>query len=365
MTTKALEPSAHGIQKCDTSDQPRGYCQKLFRAFREVFSVETVTERLVFWKEQKNNKAIIRLVPNLERTSKADDKVVGINIEDISAAKILIGNYAAGCRLSTVRWELYGDFDLTVFLDIGRFDSYDLFEGLDCDKAQLLARQGIVPTGDWDFDAIIVMHKCPTCHQVFDRTSILYRPLIPCQSCGRKQDFAQQRSIVQGLLADFEVVSNRFGIIHPVRAHKGQFPLQYYLDPVANSIVYWAICAMFDSNSSLRKFYGILGNQYTSFRGLFDRSLFRLMTMDKKLGLQEYFRQCIEQASGNDGVIFVSSLKRLSEALAFPDQFSVEKNLWWLRSMDIRMIRDFLPDLINKIILNHKTIKLTERTKNK
>jgi len=361
MSITALEPIAGAVPKHGREDRLREYCQKLFGAFRQVFSAESVTERLVFWKEPKNGKAIIRLVPDLNRKSKADDKLAGITIDDLSAAKVLIGNFAAGCRLSTVRWELYADFDLTVLLDTGRFDSHDLFEGLDRNKARSLVRQGVVPTGDWDFDAIITIHQCPKCHQIFDRTSVLYRPLRPCETCGKEQTFAEQRIIVLRLLTDSKTARQRLGQTHFVRDQREQLPIQHYLDPIANSVSYWAICSMLAANKPLGEFMATLSGQYEQFRELFNRSLFRLMTVSDTQNFQEYFRQCIEQTSGNDGIMFVASLKRLSEALAFPDKFSTNMDSAWLRDLDVRMVRDFLPDIINEIILKHKTIKLTER----
>src|SRR3989338_8181725 len=82
MTTKALEPSAHGIQKCDTSDQPRGYCQKLFRAFREVFSVETVTERLVFWKGQARPMTkLSALISKISRLQKFSSEIMRLDAD--------------------------------------------------------------------------------------------------------------------------------------------------------------------------------------------------------------------------------------------------------------------------------------------
>ena len=361
MSITAVESISATVPKHGREDRLREYCQKLFGSFRQVFSAESVTERFIFWEESKNGRAIIRLVSVLNRKSKADDKLVGITIDDLSAVKVLIGNFAAGCRLSTVRWELYADFDLTVLLEIGRFDNHDLFEGLDRNKAQSLVRQGVVPTGDWDFDAIITMHQCPECHQIFDRTSVLYRPLRPCETCGKEQTFAQQRIIVLRLLTDSKTARQRLGQTHFVRDQREQLPIQYYLDPIANSISYWAICNMLAENKSLGEFMATLSGQYEQFRELFNRSLFRLMTVSDTQDLQEYFRQCIKQTSGNDGIIFVASLKRLSEALAFPDKFSVNMDSAWLRDMDVRMVRDFLPDIINEIILKHKTIKLTER----
>lgn len=365
MTITAMEPIPNSVTKHEQEDRLREYCRKLFRAFRQVFSAESVTERLVFWREEKNGRAIVRLAPNMARKSKSDDKLIGITVDDLSAMKILIGNFAAGCKLSTTRWELYADFELTAMLDMGRFDGFDLFEDLDRNKALSLARQGVVPTGDWDFDAIMTIHQCPNCHQIFDRTSVLYRPLRPCETCGKEQDFAQQLVIIRGLLADSESASQRLGQTHSVRGLRDQFPIQCYLNPTANSVSYWAICAMLAMNKSFNEFAGTLGKQYRVFRDLFNYSLFRLMTMNQKLNFQEYFRQCIEQTSGNDGVMFVASLKRVSEALAFPGEFSAKMDSVWLRDLDVRMVRDFLPDIINGIILNHKTIKFKERKNEK
>jgi hypothetical protein len=361
----ALEPAAGAVQRHGKDDRLREYCQKLFRAFRQVFSAESVTERLVFWKDSKHGKVVVRLVSDLGRKSKADDRIVGMTIDDLSAVKVLIGNFAAGCKLSTVRWEIYADFDLSVLLDMGRFDSLDLFEGLDRDDAQSLARQGIVPTGDWDFDAIIVMHQCPKCRQVFDRTSILYRPFRLCETCGKEQTFAEQRVIVFKLLTDSKTARQRLGQTHSVIDKREQLPIQHYLDPIANSVSYWAICDAIASNKPLGKFMDTLSGQYEQFRELFNHSLFRLMTVSDSQNLQEYFRQCIKQTSGNDGIMFVASLKRLSEALAFPDKFSANVDTAWLRDMDVKMVTVCLPDIINEIILKHKTIKLKERTKKK
>jgi RNase P subunit RPR2 len=362
MTITALEPlvSASPVKR-DKEDQLREYCRKLFRAFREVFSAVSVTERYIFWMEQKNGKTIIRLVKNIGRKSKTDDTLVGITLDDISAVKIIIGNFASGCRLSTIRWELYADFDLSVLLDMGRFDSFDLFEGLDREKALFLVRQGVSPSGSWDFDAIIEMHQCPNCRQIFDRTSILYRPLITCESCGKEPSFAQHREIIRHLLRDFGCALEKLGQPHHIRNSDGQFPLQYYLDPVANSVVYWAIVVMLAKNKTLRDFQEILEGQYQLFKDLYSRSLFQLMMVDERMHIQKYFRQCIKQVGEGDGILLVLSLRRLGEAIMYPDNHPVPRESWWLRDLDVRMAQYAIPTIINKIILNHKTIKITER----
>src|SRR3989344_3953395 len=128
------------------------YARELFRSLRVVFDANRLSQRVIFWVEEKSGFWILRYVPDPKRERKREDWLVSQISPDLTAAKILIGNYAAGCALTAVRWELYGDFELHDRLAFGRFDGRDLLGDASEVTLHRCEANGVTPRGSWDFD---------------------------------------------------------------------------------------------------------------------------------------------------------------------------------------------------------------------
>ena len=164
-------------------DALNGYTQKLFGSFREIFSAERQRDRVVFWIEENRGQIILRCVKKLDRQRKNEDQLVGRTKGNIDIVKVMIGNFASGCNMTMACWELYADFELSKLIDTGRFDHFDLLPNFN--SMEDLARHGVVISGDWDFDNVILMHKCPSCGGAFNRSSVIYIPEHNCEKCGK------------------------------------------------------------------------------------------------------------------------------------------------------------------------------------
>lgn len=250
------------------------YPRELFAALRRVFDASRLKERVVFWIEEKAGHFIVRYVRDSDRTRKSEDKVVGKTILDLAAVKILIGNYAADCSMTTVRWEIYGDFALQDQLAVGRFDWRDLLGNASRSEVQNFQSHGVVPAGNWDFDNIYLVHCCPNCSKVFDKTSILYVSHRPCQSCKQKTSLDQSLHIVRKLLMSLKARDDKFQL-WPCWSTAAEFPIDYFVDPTANSVVYWAV----EHNLILPEMraVGLRPDINALFELAYERSLFRML----------------------------------------------------------------------------------------
>ncbi len=153
--------------------------------WRAEHTAERAPFRAVFWMERKRNgKAVVRFVP---REGAAKHRIVGMTPNDPDAARILIGNARAGCYLTRIRWELYGDRECEELLDMGRFDQWDLLKGIPAEKLGEFSERSMVPTGDWDFDKILWGRTCAICGTNVVVNGYLYNvDSVVCAECGNR-----------------------------------------------------------------------------------------------------------------------------------------------------------------------------------
>ncbi len=325
------------------------YARELFTAFRSVFAAECLTHRAVFWAENVGDRVVVRQVKNLRRARKSEDMVLGMTIPDLPAVKILIGNFAAGCKLTTTRWEIYRDFALSERAAQGRFDYGDFVADVSLDERKALMRRGIYPKGDWDFDGILLTHRCPLCGGVFNRTSVIYVSRPPCESCGREIPLNLRKSTVLKLINTHQS-RKRLIAEHWEPSPSGEAIVQDFIDPVANSVAFWPIEEM-ESNLDFRGILDWFGGCYEDFTELYNRSLFRLIACKE---FERCFAAFLRRTTNGSGNVLVKSLVRVSE------RFSPE----WLERcksegvpatdvLDMRMAVQCLPAVINELILNH------------
>jgi hypothetical protein len=322
------------------------YAKKLFSSFRSVFDAKRLCERAIFYVEQLGRKYIVRHVLNLEkRQRKSDDKVVGMTVADLAAAKMLIGNFAAGCALSTVRWEIYDGFDLTNRLEIGRFDNHDLI-------SESVPEQAPRPLGDWDFDKIMLMHCCPLCRKCFDSSSLLYTSEVPCESCDQKVPTERSGDIIRSLVHSYQDRRKK------IKTYMGsdsqeRSAVQLYVDPVPNSVMYWFLersqCSISDWRSLLP---GGLGNDLDQ---MYYCSIFNMMRMSYARNEFRLYLQQLPDSVSRDIEYDLGVLMRIGEMFNLPwhSVRELKKDNEVVDRLELDHAREFLPTLINRIILNH------------
>ena len=107
-----------------------------------------------------NDRAILRYVIN---RSNGSGQNIAIIPNDIDAARIAIGNNLSDYYMAGIRWELYEDPDGEELIEMGRLDQWDLLKGITGDKLALLAKQGVRPVGNWDFQGFLWPRVCSVC----------------------------------------------------------------------------------------------------------------------------------------------------------------------------------------------------------
>ena len=340
------------------------YAKELFSSFRNTFASEYLPHRVVFWIEEKNGRAIIRQVKNLRHERKFEDAVVGMTINDLPAIKVLIGNFASGCKLTIARLEIYRDFALSELIEQGRFDYQDLAGDVSLDERKSLIQRGVYPKGDWDFDGILLTHRCPLCGGVFDRTSVLYVSRKPCESCGVETPLGKSRDIIMELISQVRWKRQRI-TEHWTPSPSGEAGIQHFIDPVANSVAFWPI-EQLECNLNFQSVFDWFGGCFDNFKSLYDQSLFRLIVRPE---LEDIFTACVRKATNGHGEVLVKAIVRVSE------QFSP----LWLEEqkknpgnpkikqmhLDMRVAVETLPILINELILNYRKLNKTERKERK
>lgn len=229
--------------------------RKIFQRFRLVFDARYCTRRHIFWIEKKYGKFIVRCVKTLTRQSKGEDLLIGTTIDDLDAVRLLIVNRVAGQILTGIRWEAYDDFALTSLLISGRYDLFDLAGGMPRDKLVTLARQGLsVPTKieEWDFDGLLVFHRCPRCQGLCSRDLLTFYPeYFNCEQCGREPFtptacMRMAESICVKLFPDqaqpskiVEVKNALHALpVHPVE-NTDFFPIHAFLDLLSSCVLVW------------------------------------------------------------------------------------------------------------------------------
>ena len=331
---------------------PHAYTQELFLSFRQVFSAQHLRERAIFWFEEKRGRAIVRHVRDPERQRKSEDQVIGMTVPDINAVRILIGNFTDSMPLSTVRWELYQDFDLTELNSMGRFDHIDLLSELDQATGKALQSQGIIPYGHWDFDQILLTHLCPLCGKIYDRRFLIYVPHLRCESCSQIIPFGRTISTAHDLVKRHLMKTEKVTIL-PVPGIGNQVSIQDFIDPAANSFAYWlttkeqggGIYAFTVSSRNPTIDHGFTDN-WMSF---YYRSLFHLM---KNELVRDAFNRHLETIGFKEDefALTAGAMHTIARLIEGGENAPPAKEFeWFCRSSDL--VQHHLPTMINKIIL--------------
>ncbi len=327
------------------------YGRELFANYRKVFGADRLRERAVFWMETCGEHAIVRHVRDLKRASKARDAIVGKTLNDRIAARILIGNFVAGCKMTTVRWELYGDFELTALLAKGRFDPRDLLGETTREELAAFALRGVVPIGDWDFDAFIPMHQCPSCRGIASAKFVLYVPRLRCETCGREATWDEQQHVIEKIMVGYRERLRRIAT-HPAEGRAGEFEIQHFADPIPNSVMCWVLER--SSKNLLVAIRELFSESWQpTLEQMYRRCFFALLTV----GITEkaFWRYLARVDRAVAGPILANSLRKVGEALRFPGKRDHVENL--VIEHGIGVARGFVPALVNRIILRHVDVE--------
>jgi hypothetical protein len=321
--------------------------RELFMSFRTVFSPDRQRDRAVFWYEVHREQVLLRHVTNLKRQRKIDDHFVAALPAGQESPKvvlpIVIGNFAHDCSLSTVRWELYDDFELTSLAVCGRFDQRDL---LPLEGSEGLSVQ---PVGNWDFDSLRLMHTCEHCRKLYNLRSIIYIPNLPCNHCGQcAKDVG--RTVAQRLLQKWMHREATIAVHPCTTMDTEEFPIQYFVDPLSNSFVYWWLIAMGMPFAVITDVFGPLGQ--AAIQRIYRQSLFKYLAIaNVRYYLQNYLEQ-VKPEGETDWIIFSGMWMRIAESLEAPFR-QPQSETSWLNQQAIEAAKTFLPQFINYLILRH------------
>jgi len=358
-----LQPAV--VNKAFQDGYKDAYSRELFRAFRQTFVAEHLADRVMFWADlsKTNGRVVVRQVKDLQRVRKGTDTIVGMTDNNLSEIRILIGNYAAGCKLTTLRWELYGDFACTELFAKGRFDYDDLAGSIPLEERKNLIARGIYPRGDWDFDGILLTHRCPLCGGVFDRTSLLYVSSRPCENCGQVVDMKESYSVITKLLLAHQLRKQKI-TDHWELTQNGVIKVSGFVDPIANSVAFWPLDRLAHL-TDFRNIFQYFGKHFfDDFQELYRYSLLKLILCKE---FEPHFAACLRRITESRQQIIVNALKRVSERFSpLWLEECITKGLPATETTDLNLAVQVLPTLINDLILNHhklNTIKRKETTK--
>lgn len=342
-----------------TESSDAAYTRRLFSSFYRVFAAERLPERAIFWVKRNDRYATVWHVRDVKNRDHPNDHLVGRTVNDDDAVCVTIGNWAAGCKMSNVRWEIYEDKDLCESPWVGRFDYFDLAAGIETEKRRWLASQDVQISGDWDFDCVIRMHICPNCGKAFNRQSILYLPDEPCDKCGKAPSADDSKRTITSLMSAFAHSLEKITLF-PADNGDAEFPIQYLIDPIPNSVVYWLLTSCHGGycHPNTQLLFGELsgkGGYHQHFEIALSRTLFNFVAVDAiRVLLSEYMRD----RCGTTPDIVLSCWRTVGEALRTPEEVYKEK-----RNTDphygdrvdtaVRAVRNYFPALINEIVLQH------------
>lgn len=346
MNTNSLVPVSAGANLAkfgqedihDRDEQAR----RLFSQFRRVFDATKAVGRLVFWREVINGRSILRFVSNLERTSKQDDQVLGIVRGGIPAEPLLVGNFAADRSMTLCRWEIYNDFQLQDLWCMGRFDFPDLLGHLSESDIDKCRSQNLAPGNDWDFDNLGLYHQCFKCGEVFDRQSVIFLYQKKCESCGEPYSLSDSLRIFKRLL----LKETRPLVIFPVNG-RSDFPIQSFLDPVSNSIMYWWVSGVCRDWTMDNKSTPIIDPAH--YKRMLRSSIFGLTLNEAyRAEFERYVKQVFPDPN-DDVPLICYQLPRMGRYLAnYPA--SAEEDRFIGTAAEI--VRAALPGFINAVILH-------------
>lgn len=316
--------------------------RQLFQSFWELFSAERLRERAIFWVDSQKGQLVLRHVRDIRRQRRIQDHLVTRVPHDQDLVRIAIGNFAEGCNTTPIRWELYSDFELTQQIDYGRFDHRDLLPEF-ADPKELMTRS-VHPVGDWDFDNILLTHKCVYCRGIFNPESVIYTQRERCSRCDKSPDHLEAKLMIQKMLGKY---ARRFQVIstHRVNEETNEFPLQGFIDPTANAVLYWWVLNV--GARSLAS--GDLGDNYKPFLELLHQgSLFNAMTVQ---WLRDRLEEHLYKIDGtNDRYrwsVFLSQVSKWSRVLDGNETSDA------IFGTDRTFVEQILPDFINRVILSH------------
>lgn len=347
---------AHAVLTA-TEDPSAAYTRRLFDSFYQVFAAERQPERAIFWCKRNAKHATVWHVRNLEDRHPQNDMLVGRTINDDDAIRILIGNWAAGCKMTTVRWELFNDLTLTQFADMGRFDYFDLAGGVDRDKARFLRQQNIYPAGNWDFDAVAQMHTCLKCHQPFNRKSILYLPNQPCENCGLEPTHMDASRVIYPVMTGYVERLSRITTFSSGQLEM-EFAVQHFVDPIPNSVIYWLLIVHHGGywQPTAQELFGQESESGygENFEMMRRRTLFNFMASE---GTRDLFRHYMTERCGDCSTI-LATWQTVGEALQTPLEQHKEnrkRDRSYGDRIDtaIDLARKWFPVLFNQIVLGH------------
>lgn len=349
------------------ADTKESYARRLFSSLREVFSAESAPYRLVFWREDRPSFCLLRVVTNLTRANKSDDRVIARLPNDPLAVRIAIGNFAAGCKMTTVRWELYTNFACEALLESGRFDQRDLIGDADETRVRQLALAGHPMVGDWDFDGIKDLHTCVNCHALVNLTSFIYGSSTRCEKCGHVPSREQGWTIIAKLMKN---ASSRDLLPIQMAENDTGFPVQQFMDPIANSVMYWLVGACYLPSFLHPESMPGGFDWHDTYIKMFQRSVFRLVTVET---IRDEFREYVATLDPDDPekwALMISWINFVAESFVTPFTKSVDENdgINDARFLDSsrRAVTMMFPEFTNSVILGQARLqKLQKRTQEK
>jgi hypothetical protein len=232
----------------------------IFRNFRRVFSARRCRRRMVFWFDERFGQTRLRQRVLADRASKKDDAIVAVipGKPNLDILRFAIAARFAEKLMTGIRWELYSDFACRELVAMGRFDHLDLMADADMQLVRMQAALGnlTIPSceEDWDFDAILITHRCPTCHRIFGRDNLAFNPsFTACGYCaaGKRQKGTKSDA---GHLSDALTTASRLvrkmsygpqGILPAANPSADIEPIELMLDVHATPLFIWLMCDYF------------------------------------------------------------------------------------------------------------------------
>lgn len=345
MNTNSLVPVSAGasLAKFDQEgiNNRDERAQRLFSQFRRAFDASKAVGRLIFWREVSNGRSVLRCVTKLERKSKQDDQILGIVRGGIPAEPLLVGNLAADRSMTLYRWEIYNDFRLQDLWRMGRFDVPDLLGHLSEVDIGRCRSQNLAPGNDWDFDNLALYHRCLKCGGVFDRQSVIFLHQKKCESCGQSYNLSDVLRVIDRLRLKEKRPLAIFSV-----TERPDFPIQAFLDPVSNSVMYWWIGQnrdWFFHNTSKPSI------DQEDYRHMLQSSIFGLTLIEAcRPGFERYVKEVFPDPN-DDLPILCYQLPRMGRYLAHYPASAKEDEFIGTAS---EIIRAALPSFINAVILH-------------
>lgn len=259
--TNGLVRADTALCTIDTGDAD----DNIFRNFRRVFSARRCRRRMVFWFDEKFGQTRLRQRILKDRASKKDDAIVAVipGKPDLDVLRLAIAARFSEKLMTGIRWELYSDFACREFVAQGRFDHIDLLDGANLGLIRMQAALGnlTLPSceEDWDFDAILITHRCRTCRRIFGRESLAFSPgTTACGHCVNESKRQKRTMPDVQRISDTLVTATHLmrkindrpkGILLVERSPDDIEPIELMLDVHATPLFIWLVCDYFGSTT--------------------------------------------------------------------------------------------------------------------